>query len=154
MLNVRKLCNINAEYNKFCYWCTEHEKILQEMNWICKFYVRDLLSVRKWSKKCTECAELCKRCYEREKMWKRCSDCEKIMLEMYWMWEKFVRDMLKFRKFIKELCWKWETFVTDVLNQKKLFKICTACGNIIRDERNERKIEDSCTEGQKISKEI
>ena len=57
MLIMRKLCNIYAEYNILCKWCTEREKLLQEMFWMCKYYVQDLLSVRKWGKKCSEYAE-------------------------------------------------------------------------------------------------
>ena len=52
--------------------------------------------------------------------------------------------MLNIWKFLKELCWKWENFVTDVLHQKNLFKRCNACGKIMRDVLNDRKICKRC----------
>ena len=71
---------------------------------------------------------------------KRCNEYNKNMQERCWMWKKSVREVLNMRKFINELCWKWENFVADKMKKRKLFKRCTACGEIIRDVLNERKL--------------
>ena len=38
--------------------CTESEKIKQEIYWMWENFVKDLLNVRKCSKKCTECVNI------------------------------------------------------------------------------------------------
>ena len=58
MLNVRKLFNIYAEKNKLCKWCTECENILQEIYWIWEIFVKDVLNVRNFCMRCTECVNI------------------------------------------------------------------------------------------------
>ena len=59
---------------------------------------------------------------------------------MYWMRENYARDARKVRvnqecteceNIKQEIYWMWEKFVKDVLNVRKYCKSCTECGKFI-----------------------
>ena len=60
---------------------------------------------------------------------------------MYWVWEKYVSDVLNVKKlckrcteFVKNMLqtnWLWENYVRDVLSLRKLCNTCTECEKIM-----------------------
>ena len=63
--------------------CWIWKKNVQETNWMWENFVGYVLNLWK----------LCNICTEYEKMCKRCTECKKILWEMCWMSEYFLRNV-------------------------------------------------------------